>query len=103
MLRRHPTSITITHDDIQAYDVRRAERLARLNRATTSSSSDSKKQNQSHNDPQREAKKNKTIKDPSDELKPLPGDRGSRIRAPGTANREAERLGRIAGRNLGSS
>ena len=80
MLRRHPTQISLTSEDIATYDDTQAQRAARLHRqenvapqqATNTKAGDGKI-------------------DPNDELKPLPGSRGGRDLA-------REREQRIMGR-----
>ncbi|TAQ87498.1 hypothetical protein B7494_g4194 [Chlorociboria aeruginascens] len=80
MLRRKPTAITLTTEDIATYeDTRAREALAREQAAMQA---------------EEEAQlaiphQNQNVRDPGDELKPLPGDR---IRAQQVKTRE-ERLG----------
>lgn len=67
MLRRKPTTITLTSDDIATYDDKRA---AERNR----------KENVTPNNTSGAAARGDGKVDPNDELKPLPGDR-PRIRS----------------------
>ena len=67
MLRRHPTQIGLTSEDIATYDDNRAQRDARLN--------------QQENINPAHGSNNKATNDridPNDELKPLPGSRVGR-------------------------
>ncbi|MCJ1482744.1 hypothetical protein MMC06_002910 [Schaereria dolodes] len=73
MLRRAPTAITLTTEDITAYDDSRLARLA---------------QNNSENvDPTKNSAEDFTqsgrqaMADPSDELKPLPGEKARVVRS----------------------
>ena len=67
MLRRQPTQIGLTSEDIAAYDDTRAQRAARLNRQENTKPA-----------PGLTAKAINEKIDPNDELKPLPGSRGGR-------------------------
>ena len=67
MLRRHPTQITLTSEDIATYDDTCAQRAARLNR-----------QENVNPAPEKLVKTADGKIDPNDELKPLPGVRGGR-------------------------
>ena len=78
MLRRKPTTITLTSEDIAAYE---DHRTAERNR-------------QENTDPAiRTPVKGDGKKDPNDELKPLPGDR-ARVRGTAGLGREERILGR---------
>lgn len=82
MLRRKPTAITLTSEDVAAYeDSRRAAAVATENA----------------NNPYRSSFGNESktagIIDPNDELKPLPGDK-ARIVRPGGPSRDDRIVGR---------
>ena len=79
MLRRHPTQITLTSEDIATYDDTRAQRAARLHKMENINLSEGTK------------KTGEGKIDPNDELKPLPGARGGRDLA---REREARIMGR---------
>ena len=83
MLRRHPTQITLTPEDIAAYDDSRLQRLARL-------------QQQENVDPSHSRKNMDGQSDPSDELKPLPGGKNPTGRSNTDVARERQQ--RIMGR-----
>ncbi|MCJ1468960.1 hypothetical protein MMC07_007591 [Pseudocyphellaria aurata] len=82
MLRRKPTAITLTSEDIAAYEESRrfAASFARM------------AENANPNDGSGGAGGGGAL-DPNDELKPLPGDK-SRLRAGAPASREERILGR---------
>lgn len=84
MLRRHPTQITLTSEDIATYDDTRLQRAARLNRQENVNPINSTTQGNP-------TKSGDGKVDPNDELKPLPGARGARDLA-------REREQRIMGR-----
>ena len=86
MLRRKPTAITLSQEDIAAYDDSHATRAARLNRQENLAP-------QSINGPGKDAD---SKVDPDDELKPLPGTRVGGGR--NGVDREREREARILGR-----
>lgn len=73
MLRRHPTTITLTSEDIAAYEDSRVARLARLQNNQTA-------ENQNPTGAQSANNTTPGGKDPNDELKPLPGDRARAAR-----------------------
>ena len=75
MLRRKPTAITVTSEDVAAFDDERSRRYQEENRRV-----DSPK----HEDPK------KAAVDPNDELKPLPSDRTRAVRTMPTRD---ERIG----------
>lgn len=84
MLRRKPTAITLTSEDIATYE---DHRLASLDRKENTKASEYL------NNLSTPAKKGESAKvDPNDELKPLPGDR-ARVRG-GGVSREERILGR---------
>lgn len=61
MLRRKPTAITLTTEDVAIYeDARAREALQREQQAQAQAQAQARNQN---------------LRDPSDELRPLPGDR----------------------------
>ncbi len=78
MLRRKPTAITITSEDVAAFDDERARR--------------SQEENKQVNDTKEEDLK-KVVVDPNDELKPLPGDK-ARIARTGPSRDERMGVGR---------
>jgi hypothetical protein len=84
MLRRKPTSITLTTEDVAIYEDTRARENHQREQA------DLQAQMQAQGTPQN---KNQNIRDPNDELRPLPGDRA---RAQQVKTRE-ERLGLMGG------
>lgn len=88
MLRRPPTAITLTTEDVAIYEDNRA-REALLAEQAALEAAQAKAQAQAH---QSTPQKNQNVRDPNDELRPLPPDR---TRAP-QKTRE-ERLGLSAG------
>jgi hypothetical protein len=84
MLRRKPTAITLTTEDVAIYEDTRARENAQREQAALQAQMQAQgtPQNKSHN-----------IRDPNDELRPLPGDR---VRAQQVKTRE-ERLGLMGG------
>ena len=92
MLRRKPTAITLTTEDIAAYeDHRAAERERERNRkenalVTTAANTNTR-------NPFDTPKHGDGSMDPNDELKPLPGDR-ARVRGAGAGTREGRIMGR---------
>ena len=65
MLRRKPTAITITSEDVASFEENRLRKLAKEN-----------------NDPNAAARASAaSILDPNDELKPLPGDKARIVRS----------------------
>ena len=74
MLRRKPTAITITSEDVAAFDDERARRFQDENKRVGSPEEDLKK----------------AVVDPNDELKPLPGDKARVVRTGPTRD---ERIG----------
>jgi hypothetical protein len=66
MLRRKPTSITVTSEDVAAYEDMRLR-------------ADQVNDNSSGGEPP-SAQKQTTVVDPSDELKPLPGEKARVVR-----------------------
>ena len=83
MLRRLPTQITITQDDLTTFEDLTARHLAYLHYKKTGedpeglfTSSDDQNQQQRRRS---ETAAEKAV-DPNDELKPLPGDRGRAVR-----------------------
>ncbi|MCJ1290033.1 hypothetical protein MMC34_001568 [Xylographa carneopallida] len=88
MLRRAPTAITLTPDDIAAYEDSRAARLARLAQQmhasrenTVEASAPGRRQSQSR----------AGGSDPSDELRPLPGEK-ARVMRVGEGRTRTERI-----------
>jgi len=84
MLRRKPTSITLTTEDVAIYEDSRARENHLREQAVLQA------QMQAQGTPQ---KKTQNIRDPNDELRPLPGDRA---RAQHVKTRD-ERLGLMGG------
>ncbi|MCJ1255401.1 hypothetical protein MMC24_003217 [Lignoscripta atroalba] len=89
MLRRAPTAITLTSDDIAAYE---DSRLARLARNRPENNSDPT-QTQSVNGEHSSHGNKQTVVDPNDELKPLPGEKARVVRS-GLSRDERIGLGR---------
>ncbi|MCJ1435881.1 hypothetical protein MMC27_005257 [Xylographa pallens] len=90
MLRRAPTAITLTPEDIAAYEDSRLARLARLaqqahasreNTAASEASASGRRQSQSRTGGP----------DPSDELRPLPGEKARVVRV-GEGRTRTERI-----------
>lgn len=73
MLRRKPTTITLTTEDISAYDRFRSAASASASTAGGASGARSSAS---------------FAKDPNDELKPLPGDKARAARAGGASREE---------------
>lgn len=102
MLRRNPTRITLTTEDITLYEENRnreaMEREALLRHEEALAA---QQQRQNSSSPQQFRRgANQNFRDPNDELKPLPGDKA---RVLGTKSRE-ERLGLgIGGAGTGGS
>jgi len=98
MLRRPPTTITLTPEDLASYTDRR------LAQQTTTSQTTQNPSTNSQNHPTI-PQNSRTPVDPNDELKPLPADR-ARVRSGvgpsagvgGGREREREREGRVFGR-----
>ncbi|PMD20955.1 hypothetical protein NA56DRAFT_704195 [Hyaloscypha hepaticicola] len=88
MLRRKPTTITLTTEDVAIYEDTRARENHMREQAALQA------QMQAQGTPQN---KNQNIRDPNDELRPLPGDRA---RAQQAKSRE-ERLGLMGGVQTG--
>jgi len=83
MLRRKPTAITLTTEDVAIYeDTRAREALQREQQALQA-------QLHTQQGTPIQQQKNQNLRDPNDELRPLPGDR---VRAAQVKTRE-ERLG----------
>ncbi len=91
MLRRKPTTITLTTEDVAIYEDTRARENHMREQAAL------QEQMQAQGTPQN---KNQNVRDPNDELRPLPGDR-ARAQAQQAKSRE-ERLGLMGG-GMGSS
>ncbi|RMJ25995.1 hypothetical protein PHISP_03132 [Aspergillus sp. HF37] len=72
MLRRKPTAIAITTEDLAAFE---DKRLAKQNNTTSAAAT-----GQQHAQPGSSGA-GATIVDPSDELKPLPGDKARIVRS----------------------
>jgi hypothetical protein len=94
MLRRKPTTLTLTTEDIAIYEDAR-------NREAQQAYLLQQQQEQAHrlqqDQQQRGGNQNQSLRDPSDELRPIPGDR---YRAQQAKSRE-ERLGLGVGGNTG--
>jgi len=75
MLRRPPTLITLTPEDVAAYEDSRLARLARASSLQNKPPTYNHSQGSSVN-----ATKKTVALDPSDELKPLPGDKARLMR-----------------------
>ena len=73
MLRRKPTAIAVTSEDLAAFEEARLRKLAQENSNGNNNNNNS---NQS-----RDEGSAKTHFDPSDELKPLPGDKARIVRS----------------------
>jgi hypothetical protein len=84
MLRRKPTTITLTTEDVAIYEDTRARENRQREQAALQAQIQAQGTSQN---------KNQNIRDPSDELRPLPGDRA---RAQQVKTRE-ERLGLMGG------
>lgn len=89
MLRRKPTTITLTTEDVAIYEDTRARENHMREQAALQAQMQAQGTLQN---------KNQNIRDPNDELRPLPGDRA---RAQQAKSRE-ERLGLMGG-GVGSS
>lgn len=81
MLRRKPTALTITNEDILAFEEARLQRLEIANANANSA-------NVKHGEASRENRKASGASfsssaqiDPNDELKPLPGDKAKIVRS----------------------
>ncbi|MCJ1455940.1 hypothetical protein MMC28_006297 [Mycoblastus sanguinarius] len=109
MLRRKPTAITLTSEDIAAYDDSRAERNRQqqenVNPANGMSSGGMSSGGKSSGGGESTPGGSKTTPgkgdgkvDPNDELKPLPGDRARIARAGAGAGSAVGREERIIGR-----
>ncbi|ETN37028.1 uncharacterized protein HMPREF1541_08016 [Cyphellophora europaea CBS 101466] len=89
MLRRKPTAITITSDDIADFEQKLAERIAYQKFLKTGEDPNGWFRKAQPGDPdfaiqqQREAEQRnaQTVVDPNDELKPLPGDKARIVRS----------------------
>lgn len=95
MLRRHPTAIALTHEDIATYDDTHDQRAARLNQFWGAGENVDPHAAATSTHDGNDAADGRV--DPSDELKPLPGPQGAR--GPGRSEQEIrrEREGRIMG------
>jgi hypothetical protein len=91
MLRRPPTAITLTTEDIAIYEDARAREELQQEQAAAL---EAQAQAQQLSTPQKN--QNQHPRDPSDELRPLPGDRAK----PQVRTRE-ERLGLVGGSSRG--
>ena len=89
MLRRPPTAITLTTEDVAIYEDNRAREALLAEQAAALEAAQAKARAQAR---QSTPQKNQNVRDPNDELRPLPHDRA---RAP-QKSRE-ERLGLGAG------
>jgi len=80
MLRRKPTAITITSEDLSAFEDARLHRQNNNNSTTTmeNSNPDDATVNNTNNNKSPSAK---AVVDPNDELKPLPGDKARIVRS----------------------
>jgi len=83
MLRRAPTAITLTTEDVAIYEDTRAREALQREQAALQAQQQQQQQQQQNITPQ----KNQNARDPNDELRPLPG-----ARVPQVKTRE-ERLG----------
>lgn len=88
MLRRPPTAITLTTEDVAIYEDNRAREALQAEKAALAAAQAKAQAQARQSTPQ----KNQNVRDPNDELRPLPPDR---TRAP-QKSRE-ERLGLGAG------
>ena len=89
MLRRAPTAITLTSDDVAAYEDSRLARLAAnssLNQRTNNGTSAVGLSGSPLENTSGPSSRKGTPADPSDELKPLPGDRIRAVQYAATAD-----------------
>ena len=97
MLRRQPTQIALTSEDIAAYDDSRLQRAARIQHQQQQQLQENLNSNQNgtavSNSPGKDGKK-----DPNDELKPLPGGAKNATAGRSGADLAREREQRIMGR-----
>jgi len=95
MLRRPPTSITLTPEDVAAYEDRRARQLELRENVNPNSHTTNTNTNTNTNIYGTPKKGAEGKVDPNDELKPLPGDR-ARVRSGvgGASGREERIMGR---------
>ncbi|MCJ1320267.1 hypothetical protein MMC15_005605 [Xylographa vitiligo] len=90
MLRRAPTAITLTPEDIAAYEDTRLARLARLAQQAHASRENTVASEASG--PGRRQSQSRTGEpDPSDELRPLPGEKARVVRV-GEGRTRTERI-----------
>lgn len=73
MLRRKPTAIAVTSEDLAAFEDARLRKLSQENNNGNN--------NNNNNSQSRDDGSAKTHFDPSDELKPLPGDKARIVRS----------------------
>lgn len=83
MLRRKPTAITLTSEDVLAYETSRTTSISHSASAAAARATNSSL-----------GKMGSGPVDPNDELKPLPGDKARVVRAGGGATREERIVGR---------
>lgn len=93
MLRRKPTAIILTAEDISIYEDNRAQEVAAREKAAIQA----QKQAQSTPNHEKNLSQNVNLRNPNDELRPLPGDRA---RVAQVKTRE-ERLGLASGSSRG--
>ena len=78
MLRRKPTAIAVTSEDLAAFEEARLRKLAQEN---SNGNNNNNNNNNSSSNQSRDEGSAKTHFDPSDELKPLPGDKARIVRS----------------------
>ncbi|KAL2063496.1 hypothetical protein VTL71DRAFT_5301 [Oculimacula yallundae] len=97
MLRRKPTAITLTTEDIAIYEDARAREAQEQEEAAYEA-----EMRAQYGTPQRQQSQN--VRDPNDELRPLPGDRARAQQQERQVKTREERLGLgIGGGNGGGS
>ena len=81
MLRRKPTALTITTEDILAFEEARLQRLENRNKLGRSTANLNIDESSSENHRSRTSLTSNAQIDPNDELKPLPGDKAKIVRS----------------------
>jgi hypothetical protein len=79
MLRRNPTAITITSEDIAAFEDARLRRLEQQQNSTDTANA-TENRNTFANSTNSNNNNTSGVIDPNDELKPLPGDKARIVR-----------------------
>lgn len=85
MLRRKPTAITLTSEDVANYEDYKAASKIAADRRENNANSFQQSASQSGG--------TAVAVDPNDELKPLPGDKARIVRTPGAGLSREERIG----------